>query len=280
MTATMQKALQWRLLVAWLVAMFLPTLVVWLPLSALLASVLDYSPRAHELARHFDALMFEDLGMAFAHGGIAVGGAATLAGIVTMLLAPLYAGMVATVARSEGDGAAPLGFVALVAGGLGWYWRMFRVALVALVPYGVVGMIAGVAFKAAAHRAEMATSEAQASHAQLLATIVVVVVGVVAHATVEAARAQLVAEPSLRSAWRAWWRACRRLRRPLPLLARYLAPTAIALAVASVLLLIRVRIAGYNFALFIVGFVFTQAAVAAIGWGRAARLLALSTPRS
>ena len=278
MNAAMQRAMQWRLLAAWLIAMLLPTLVVWLPLSALLSSVLDYSPRAQELARHFDAIMVEDVGMAFARGGIAVGGAATLAGILTMLLAPLYAGMVATVARD--DGGAPLGFVALVAGALGWYWRMFRVALVALVPFGVVGMVAAIAFKAAGKHAEAATTHMQAEHAQLVATIVVALLGLVAHATIEAARAHLIVDAQLRSAWRAWFRGLKQLRRPLPLFARSLLPTAIGFAVAFVLLLLRVRIPGYNVALFVVGFVFTQAAIAAIGWSRAARLLALSAPRA
>jgi hypothetical protein len=266
----MRKALQWRLLLTFVLLMLVPTLVVWLPLSALLGGVLDFSPRAGEIARHFDALAFEDIGVALARDGAAVGGAATLAALLALLLAPLYSGMVLTVARHDG---APLGFVALLTGGIAWYGRMFRVALVSLVPLALIGGVASLAFHLAGHRAETAILESQAAVASLLAWVVVALFGLVVHATVEAARAQLVIDESLRSGWRAWIRALKRTaRQPLPVLTRYLVPTALGFAVAALLLLVRVRT---PFVLFAVAFLITQLAVAALGWARAARLIAL-----
>jgi hypothetical protein len=95
---------------------------------------------------------------------------------------------------------------------------------------------------------------------------------------VEAGRAELAADERLRSAWRAWIRGVRlTLRQPLPVLGRYIGATLVSLLVASVLLLIRLRLVGGSSGGFWLGFVVTQLAVAALGWGRASRLFALTT---
>jgi hypothetical protein len=268
--------LQWRLLVLWVVALLLPTLAVYLPIAAFLGPLLDWSPRAAELARRFDMLAFEDIGYAFQHsGGAAVGGGMMLGSILTVVLSPLLAGMMVTAARHAER---PLGFVALAAGALAWYGRMFRLWLVSLVPLAVAGGVAAGLFKLAQKHGEAVVTEAQANRGQWAAMIAALVLFVVVHATIEAGRAQLGANESLRSGWRAWLRGVRlTFRRPVAVLGLYLGVTLVSWLVASVLLLVRIRIAGANAALFWLGVVVTQLGVAAIGWGRGARIAALMT---
>ena len=267
-------ALQWRLLIGWTLLMLLPTAVMAMPLWRMLGSLLDASPRAAEAARRFDVLVLEDVMVGFAHGGAAVAGAATMATILALLLSPLGAALAVTAARQP---ARTLGWVALLQGAIAGYGRMFRMMLVSLVPLGVVGGIGAAASALAHKRAETAILESQADRASQVATLLTVVVFVLIHATVEAGRAQLAADESLRSAWRAWIRGLRlTLRQPLAVLGRYVGATLVSLLVASVLLLLRLRIVGGNGATFWLGFLVTQLAVAAIGWGRASRLFALT----
>jgi hypothetical protein len=267
-------ALQWRLLAVWAVGLLLPTLLVWLPLWRALGGILDLSPRAAELAQRFDLLAAEDVSVALGKAGGALGGAMLPATILALLLAPFLAGVTATAARRAGE--APLGVVELVQGGVAWYGRMFRMALVALVPLGAVGVIASLAFKLAGKRAETAVLESQATNASHAATLVVVIFFVLAHATIEAGRAQLVADPALRSAWRAWVRGLgATVRQPLAVLGLYVGITLVSLVVAAVPLLLRIRVAPAGAATFWIAFLLTQLGVAAIGWGRAARLFAL-----
>lgn len=269
-------ALQWRLLVVWAVGLLIPTLLMWLPLWRALGGVLDASPRAAELAQRFDLVAMEDVGVAIGHSSAALAGTMLPSLLVALLLAPLLAGVTATAARRRA-GDAPLGFAALVQGGVGWYGRMFRMALVSLVPLGVVGALASIAFKVAEKRGETAILESQADRASHVAWLVAVVLFVVVHATVEAGRAQLVADPALRSAWRAWARGVRQtLRQPLAVLGLYVGITVVSLLVAAVPLLLRIRVTAASGATFWIAFLLTQLGVAAIGWGRVARLFALT----
>lgn len=272
----MAAALQWRLLLVWTVGLMLPMVVVWLPTWRQLGSLLDFSPHAAEMARRLDVLALEDVGVAFAKAGPALSGAVTLASLLTLFVAPLLAGVTAAAARRPA-GEPPLGFVALVAGGVAWYGRMFRVALVSLVPLGLVGAVASVAFKLADKRAEAATLQSQADRASHVALAVTLIVFALIHATVEAGRAQLIADERLRSAWRAWARGVKlTLRRPAAVLGLYVGATLAGGAVAAVPLLVRLRLTPANAAVFWLAFVLTQLGVAAIGWGRAGRLFALA----
>jgi hypothetical protein len=268
-------ALQWRLLTLWTLLMLLPTAVVAMPAWHLFGSVLDWSPRAAETARRFDMVVFEDIIVGFGRGRAAVAGASLLATLLAVLVAPFVAALAVTAAREPS--ARPLGFVALLQGAVVGYGRMFRMMLVSLIPLAVIGGIAALAMALAHKRIETAIFESQANRANHLAMLVTGLVFVLIHATVEAGRAELAADEGLRSAWRAWIRGVRlTLRQPLPVLGRYLGATLVSLLVASVLLLIRLRLVGGSGGGFWLGFVVTQLAVAAIGWGRASRLFALT----
>lgn len=267
------RMLQWRLLLVWLLALLLPALAVYLPLSALLGRLLDWSPRADEIARRFDMLAFEDMGYASFRAAAPVGGALLLASILAMALSPLLAGMMVTAARHTDR---PLRFVALLAGALSWYGRMFRLWLVSLIPLAAVGALAAGGFTLATKISERVLLESQADHAQLAAALVAAVLFVLVHATIEAGRAQLASNDQLRSGWHAWALGVRHtVRRPLAVLGLYLGTTLLAWLIAAAFLAGRIRIAGSSLPPLACAFLVTQLGVAAIGWGRAARLAAL-----
>src|SRR5262249_23751224 len=133
------------------------------------------------------------------------------------------------------------------------------------------------AFAMAKKHAEKALTQTSAESGSTWAMVLTLVVFVLVHATVEAARAQYLADERLRSGWRAWARGVRQLvRQPVAVLTLYVGPSLVGLVVAAALLLVRVRISAASFVGFLVGFVLVQLAVAAVGWGRASRLFALS----
>jgi hypothetical protein len=268
-------ALQWRLLVVWIVGLLLPTAVVAMPLWRTIGSVFDFSPHAAEIARRFDLLAIEDLGVVLGRNAASVSGAMTASMLLmTLALAPLLAGVTLTAAGAR----QPLGLVALLQGGVAWYFRMLRLSLVSLVPLGVlVGGLSAAGFALAKKHAEKALTQTSAESGTTWAMVLTLVVFVLVHATVEAARAQYLADERLRSGWRAWVRGVRQLlRRPVAVVALYAGPSLLGLVAAALLLLVRVRISAASFGGFLVGFVLVQLAVAAVGWGRASRLFALS----
>ena len=269
--AALTNALQWRLLLLFTIGIYLPTAVASVPAWRLLAQVLDHSPRARAPAARFDVLVFEDVIAAFERSRSPVGGAALVALFFAWLLWPLFAGITLAAVRAH-----HAGFVALLQGALAWYGRMFRMALVSLVPLAAVGVVGTVVFKAAGRYAGRAVLESQASWAWWGAWIVTLLFFVLVHATVETGRAQLGVDGELRSAWRAWVRGIRlTFRRPFAVLGCYLGATLSSLLVAAALLVARLRVTGASAGGFLLAFALTQLAVAAIGWGRASRLFAL-----
>jgi hypothetical protein len=268
-------AAQWRLLLVWTVGLLVPTAIAALPIWRLLAAALDLSPRAADIARRFDILAFEDVVVAFGHATAPVAGALFAAGLAMVLLQPLLAGVSVAAARQPFE---PLGLRALLERGMAYYGRMFRLLLLSLLPLVVVvgGLSAGIG-ALTGKMEKHAVLESRADLLSHLSTALTLILFIVVHATIEAARAQLAADERLRSAWRAWVAGLKLLvRRPLALLGLYLGPTLVSLVVASVLLLVRIRMIGANAAVFWLAFIVTQLAVAAIGWGRAARLFALT----
>jgi hypothetical protein len=136
-----------------------------------------------------------------------------------------------------------------------------------------------VAMNLADKHAEKAVLDSSATNGARLALVIAVLAVLLAELTVEAARAQFAVDGTLRSALRAWARGVQLvLARPGAALGRFLVPTIVSLAVASLFGVLRVH-AGAG-----LGFIVAQLAVAAIGWGRAGRILALAqltaqTPR-
>jgi hypothetical protein len=267
-----RAALQWRLLLLWVLLMLIPTAIVSLTLYQTLSAQLDYSVHAAAIAQQLDMTVFADL-MA-AHGKNAAGfsSAGVMALIVTLLISPLLSGMAATAARFPGTP----GFRALVSGALAEYPRMLRMLLWSVVPLGVAVALGGMAMDAAAEHGARAIVESSADLAFHGALAVSVLLFALAHATLDAGRAALTIERRRTSAVKAWWSGCKLLlRRPLATLGIYIAISAVGLALAGALVVGRINVAGASFGGFIGALLLVQLTVAVLGWMRSARLFAL-----
>ena len=270
----MREALEWRLLTLFTATVLYTTAVAAFPVWRVLAAELNRSPRAEEIARSFDLLVFSDLGAAFFKAAAPVTGAVAVAMLLAALSWPFVAGMaVGGAARAE----RPRTFVDWIEGGVVYYTRMLRIGLVAIVPLAFVGCVAALTFGGARHYASRAILESNATLGWRAAFAVTLLVFAVVHATLELGRALFGADDELRSGWRAWLRGVElTARHPLRVLGSYLAPTLASYVVVIPLLLARLRASGPSAVELVMVFVLTQLAVATLGWGRAARLFALT----
>jgi hypothetical protein len=271
-SAALRCARAWRLLVLWAIGGALPSVLATIPVWRVLASALDHSPRAADFARRFDLLAAEDLVAVFDGSGPAIAGSALAAAVVSLFIGPFLAA--ATIAHARSDRA--LGFGALAKEAIDGYARMFRMLLVSVLPLGLAATLGAFAWKAANRYAMTATLESRATWASRAALAATLIGFVALHATVEAARAELGANQDLRSAWKAWLRGVRAaLRRPLAVYGAYLGAALASLALASAILLARLRVTPSNIPGLVLGALLTELAIAAIAWGKVVRLSAL-----
>ncbi|GLQ95959.1 hypothetical protein [Dyella mobilis] len=270
--SSMAAAVQWRLLLLWLLVMLIPATVVAWPLSRMLGGLLDTSVHAAEWAQHFNAIMFGDVIGAFADHPQWLGSAALMGLILTLLLSPFLDGMIV----GSGRAGRRLGFGALLQNGLVEYGRMFRVMLWSLLPYGVVLAVGGIGAHVAENTADKAVLESQVDSVHAILHVVLLIVFVLMQSIVESARAAFIADGSLRSATRALWRGVKQLlRRPLNTLLFYLVVTLVGLVLASIFAMARIHVTAFGMGGFLFALVLSQLMVLAIGWMRTARLFAL-----
>ena len=271
-THAARAALQWRMLLVWVLLMLIPTLILSAPLWQMLGEQLDYSVHAAQIARSIDATVFADLMAAHGKSSAAFTQAGVGALIVTLLISPFLSAMVASAARA----AATPGFRELVAGGMSQYARMFRMQLFSLLPLGLAIALGGAAMDLASEQASDAVAASDADVASALAWIAAALVFAVAHATLDAGRAALAIERRRTSVIKAWWSGCKLLlRRPVATLGAYLAISCTGLALAAALAVGRINVAGVNLAGLIAAVLLVQVTVAVLGWMRSARLFAL-----
>ena len=267
-------ALQWRLLLLWALGLLLPTLAMALPLWRALAVTLAYSPMATELAARLHLTSMVELMTAIQRDSApALRGGAQMSLLLALLLSPWLSGMVVTSIRSG----QVLNFGHLLQGGLREYGRMFRMLLWAVIPIGVCVALGSLPMGWADKQAAHAVLQSAADNASTIATVVLAVLFLFGHATVEAGRAMIAADPARRSVVKAWWRGLRMvLRRPLATAIVYLGTTLAGYVVALLFGALRTQLnAGTTLGL-AGGLLVVQLAVAAIAWSRAARLYGLS----
>jgi hypothetical protein len=271
--AGLGAALQWRLLLLWTLGLLVPALLATLPLWRMLANGFDHAVGVDAIAARLDLPAFIDVFGDMGPAGGALGGSLAGSALFVLLLLPWLHGMTLASIRAGHR----LGFAGLLQGGLAEYWRMLRMTLWSLLPLGAALALGGVAMKAADATAASAILEADADSAQRWATVAMAVLFLFAHATGEAARGVLGAEPARRSVVRAWGRGLLLLlRRPLAMSLAYLLPTLAGVLLAAGLGALRVLVAGPSWMALLAGFVLVQLLVAALGWGRSARLFALA----
>lgn len=269
----MGAAIQWRLWLVWILAMLLPTLIIALPLRTMLGGFLDHSVHASAWARHFDALAMGDVIVGAGRNAMGLPGASSAALLVTLLLSPFLTGMVVAAARLPRS--ATMG--ELVHGGVSEYWRMFRLMLWALLPFGVAFVVGSIAMKAAGNHADMAVLQSAADRGNHIAQIVMGVLLVVAHAMVESGRAQFAADPQLRSATRAFFRGAGIVfRRPLATFGLYLGVSIVGYVLVLLLGMWRIRTDAVGAVGFLLALLLSQLIVVVLAWQRTARLFALA----
>lgn len=266
-------AMQWRLLLSWVLALLLPTAVVSFPLWRALSGLLDHSVHVQAWAAHFSALMFGDTLAALGNSADWFRGTAMLGLLLTVLLSPFLNGMVI----GSGRAGRVLGFGHLLQCGIVEYGRMFRLMLWSILPYAVMVALIGFVFRAVDGIDGRAVLESQADRASHVAIGVAVLLFVLAQAIVESGRAAFIADNGLRSATRAFGRGFMQLlRRPFSTLLCYVLISLVGYAIALALGVGRVRTPAIGTAGLVLAVLLAQLVVLVLGWVRVARLFALA----
>lgn len=273
-------ALQWRLLLLWLVLLLIPTAVLAVPVWQTLGAMLDNSVYAAALAQRLDGVAFTDLIAAVNRNGGTLGMAGVIALVLTLLLSPLLSGMVVTAARHTAavphTGARAAGFGQLLTGAYTQYGRMLRMLVWAVLPLGAAAGAGWGLMHLADQYGATAILESDAQRVTYLAMAAAAVLLLLVHATLDAGRAVMAAEPRRRSAVKAWWAGLTLLvKRPLATLGVYLVISAVGLVMAAALGVARLNLPALGLGSAIGAFVVTQLAVLAVAWMRSARLFAL-----
>ncbi len=265
----LRNAAQWRLLLWWLLALWLPTLLVALPMWSALQGLWGQSPQAAAIASGKDLPLFADaiMGLDQALGGISVAGLFAFA--VTVLLSPWLAGMVVASIRAGRK----LRMGELLHGGFAEYGRMFRTLLWSILPLAVAIGLGMAAIHLGTRHEDQAILESEVESGRTIGLIALAVLFVIAHMTVEAGRGWFGADGGLRSAIKAWWRGLKLvLRRPLASLIVYLGTSLFGYVIASLLALWRINVDGAGMGGFLLGLLLAQLAIVFLAWGRIARL--------
>lgn len=270
--AAFAGALQWRVLLLWLLALGAAALVAVFPFWQALDGALSRSVDAARYASGLDAVALADLGRMFGKdGGIGVGVLA--GGLLSLLLSPWLTGVM--LAGIRGGRTARLG--ALAGDGMREYGRQLRLMIWAIVPLGIAIGLGAWWFDLADTHAEQAVLAASAKHGHRLALAGALLALLLAHAGIELTRARIAVRDDTRSVIRAWWRSLKLfLRRPWAVLGLYLLACVIGFAVVLALAWLRTRVAGIGWGSFALALLCTQAVVAALAWVRLARLRALA----
>ena len=262
-------ALQWRLLLLWVLFTLLCALIASLPMWSWLSAQLDHSLHATEIASGqaptllLDALMTPDTALNV------LGANVRTAGFLLVLISPLLTAATVVAARSR----SALGFGDLLRGSMGEYGPMLRLLLWSVLPLGVAVAAMAVGFGINDKLHEHAILAADLDTGNHVVFGIGALLLVLAHAGLEAGRGWLAADARLRSAIKAWWRGMQLLcKRPVAVLAAYLIPTLCSLLTAVLLLALRQHLEGGNFFNFALGLLLGCAIAAALAWGKVARL--------
>lgn len=267
-----RAALQWRLVLLWVVLMLIPTAILTMPLWTVMTTGLDHSVHAAAFAKQLDMTVFADLMSLHGKHVEAFNLAAIMALVSTLLLSPLLTGMAATASRAPDR----LGVGALVAGGLAEYPRMLRMLIWSIFPLGLAVAAGGAAMDAVDKQLDQAIVAADVDLLNYAAIAGAALLFAFAHATLDAGRAALTIERRRTSAVKAWWSGLKMVvRQPVASLGVYFVISLVGLSIAAALTVARINVAGWNAGMFVAALVLVQLTVAVLGWMRSARLFAM-----
>jgi len=273
--AAARGALQWRVLLLWLLASWVPTLLLVLPLWRSFARRIDHTVHAAQWAQNADVVFLSVLiGRTLRLSGDALAGSGIAATAVLIALIPLLNAMLVTASRAPAGRA--LGFGPLLQGALNEYGPMLRLMIWALLPLGVAAGLGALAMRGAHRYEQGAVLGSDADLASWAAIALVAVLLLVALASIDAARARLAFDPYKRSAIKAWWRGLRLLlAQPLRVLGFFFTLTILGIVLAAALALARAGLGAGSYPGFVAGLVLVQLIVLVTAWMHFARLLAL-----
>ncbi|MGA2551494.1 MAG: hypothetical protein ABSF50_15180 [Burkholderiaceae bacterium] len=267
LSALREALTRWRLVVIWIVMTLVPTGIACLPFGRLLASRLDQSTQSIAWAEGQDLGFMVDLYHSI-HAEIPLLVAnLQFSAAVTLLLLPFLTGMVVGAARA---GRAQ-GYVALIQSGIAEYGRMLRMLIWSAFPLGLTVWTARALNSWVARHGESAVLETEVNQERIFALVLVAILFVLVHASLEAGRAQFAL--GSRSAIGAWMRGVRLLvRRPLAAIGAYVIITAAGLGLIGLVGLARIHLSDAAFPGFVAGVVITQVIAAIAVLMRAVRL--------
>lgn len=271
--AGMAAALQWRLLLLWVLAMLLPTLLIALPASAWLQSQFGSSLHAVDVANGRNLPLLLDGLFSLGNHMSWLGSSAVFATVLVVLVSPWLNGMVIASIRAGRR----LGFGELLQGGLAEYGRMFRTLLWSVLPLGIAIGIGAWLTSLSGKKVDAAILSSDVEGIGRIVLWSAIALCVLAHATVESGRGWLGADRGLRSAIRAWWRGAKLLaRRPIAVLAVYLGTAIAGYGLAALFGALRLQFNGASVGGFVIALLLTQLVVIALAWGRIARLYGMA----
>ena len=267
----MRRALDVRLLLFWLGASMVPTLLVALPFAGILSEALDFSAYADVLAQRLDLDGLSALGKAYQRSEVAIQTNVTLAWLCTLLLAPVLTAIAAAIFTASEK----LATRTLIANALMDYGRWFWLQLSAFVLYLLGFGIAVVVAVSAEIRVEEYVDAHAFANMQTLSRLLALLIALMTHFSVEIARAEYVLDARLHFPPRAFLRAFARgqiLRR----LGGYLLVCGIGISVLLLLLMLRQYMSGASLVAILCTLILAQCSVAALAWMRSARIFVLS----
>jgi hypothetical protein len=259
------------LLAAWTLLLWLPTAVAALPALLWLYLQTAHSPQAALLAadatflaRALDGLRGE---APFLAAGLA------LSVLLALLLSPWLNGMVLAQVRSGQR----LPLRALLRAGLGEYPRMLRMLAWSLLLMGTAAAIGVAVMLAIAWAVSRLAPPNEDLVAPGIGWFLPCLLVLLAHASIEAGRGWLGSDPTLRSVIAAWRRGLAMLlQRPGATLMVYLGTSLVGSGLALACLRLRTLVDGEGWINTLLAFACVQCAVAALAWGRAARVHGLA----
>lgn len=272
LTGSLAGALQWRVLVLWLVALGTVALIAAFPVWSMLDASLSNTIDAARYARGIDSLAFGDLMQAMGKDRT-IGFGVIVSLLLSLLLSPWLTGVMLAAIRQGKSGR--LG--SLAGEGMREYGRQLRLMIGSLFPLGIAVALGAWLMNLASGHAESALFVADAKRVSRLALLGAAAVFVLMHATIDLTRARIAVRDDTRSVIRAWWRSLRLfLRRPFAVVGLYLLVSIAGLLVALLLGWLRMGVAGSGVGWFAMAVLCGQLVVAAITWMKFARLRALA----
>lgn len=262
---------QWRLLLSWMLVICAVWLLALLPLWSALASQLNRSVLSDRLLAQFDVAVFAEALSGIGHAGYSPG-AHLGAALVLLVLLPWLSGLLQSAARVH-VGRSTLGGLWL--GGWREYATMARLWLLQALLLGAVLAAGGGIHHAIEQQAEeqlLATDSDWMRHA-LLATSAMLLLLI--QVSMDATRAQLVAEPQRRSVFKAWAAACVGLWRRPSRIVLCLALSLLGALIAAALGWLRLQLLPVSTAGVLGSLLLSLALCTALVWTRCARVFAL-----